>query len=204
MKKYHRKIIHILAETPFVLMGFFIDAGITRTTVLEISLAVLITFLTFEFIRLKHEPFNKKLLSRFSHLYKEHEQNAMISSIWEPIVMILLVLFFSKPVIVSTLCIACYSDVLASIFGSKFGKNKNAAGKTWIGTIAYGVSAFIFILFATAAVNFTINIIFALILALFSALFERNCTSKTNIFLDDNFIVPMAFAVIMELGIRYF
>jgi len=199
MKQLHRKFIHILAVSPFVILGFFIDSSIPRNVFVVIAVVMLIAFLSFELYRLQNKTFKQKLMQKFSHLFKKEEENGIVSSIWGPVDLLILVLFFSKPTIVATLCVGCYSDPIAAMVGMKFGGKKNKNGKTWAGTTAFFVSSVILIVIAMAVIHAAIPWYFVILLSFIAAMLERYVT-----FGDDNLIVPLFFAICFEAAQRFF
>lgn len=198
MKPIYRKFFHIITVSPFVILGFFVDSHIHRDIYIIISVILLVAFLGFEIYRLKNPSFREKIMKKFSYMYKKEDEKRIVSSIWGPVDLLILVLFFSKPTIVTTLCIGCYSDPIAAIVGTKYGGQKNKSGKTWAGTTAFFISSIILILIATSIINFTIPLLFVVVLSFIAAMLERYIP-----FGDDNFIVPMVFALGFEAIILF-
>ena len=192
-KKYHRKYFHILATTPAVVLGLFIDTHIPRYAYVIIALAMLVVFLALETYRLRNNSLKEKLKQKIGFMYKEKEDWQIVSSIWGPVNLLLLVLFFSRPTVVLTLFVGSYCDPIAALFGMKYGKKPNRNGKTWAGTAALFVSAVIFMFLASAIIGFSMHYLLVLALAAFAALVERYI-----VLLDDNFAVPMSFAIALE------
>lgn len=187
---------------PFAILAFYIDNGVSRAVFLLISLIFFVLIFSIEVYRLKRQHLHQKLMKKISHLYKEHEQNRFLSTILSPVVLILLGLFFSKVTILATICMGGLSDSLAAIIGIKYGGKANKAGKTRVGSIAYFGFTFLFTYLSVYLLHSTVNILFIFILSLVAAFFERHCNSQKNLLLDDDLIVPMAFASLMEIGIR--
>ncbi len=200
MKRYHRQIIHMLGMLPFAILAYYIDNGISRQAFLFCAFVFLVVLFGLEIFRLKRQHLYQKFMSKIAHLYKENEQNRFLSTIWSPIILIVLGLFFSKLTILSTICLGGLSDSLAAIIGMRYGRNKNKHGKTWLGSAVYCFTAFLFIIISANLLQLTINIFFAILLALMAAFLERYCTSHKTLLLDDDFVIPMVFALCMELG----
>lgn len=194
MHQAPRKWFHILSVTPFAILTFFIDSYLSRKFFIGLSLVLLVLFLGFEVYRLTHAEFNQKMLKRFSRMYKKEDERKIVSSIWGPINLLILVLFFSKAAIVTTTCIGCYADPLAALFGMKYGKKKNKLGKTWIGSIAFFATSVGVIIVATYFLKYSIPLPFVLGLSFVAALAERYVP-----YWDDNFVVAMVYAVSFEI-----
>lgn len=193
-RRYHRKFFHILSTTPFLVLVFFMDSHIPRWAYAAMAVALIALFLIAETYRLRNKGLKRKLQEKIGFMYKEEEKNRMISSVWAPINFLLLVLFFSKPTVVMTFFIGSYCDPLAALFGMKYGTKASKNGKTWVGTAAFFISAVIFMFAASAIIGFAMHFLLVLALAAFAALIERYI-----ILLDDNFAVPMSFALAMEV-----
>ena len=202
MNNYKRKFFHILCTTPFVIMGFLLDIYLSRGTFLIIVFILLVAILSVEIPRLSNKRINDMLLSKFSFMYKEHERNNIVSSIWGPLNLFYMIPLMSKPAIVTMLCVGCWSDPLAAIFGMRFGGNKNKTGRTWAGSIAHFGFSFVFLYISSYIVPFSVNILVLLVIAILGSFTERYCTSKKYFFLDDNFIVPLVIGIGMEIALR--
>lgn len=199
MLQFARKIFHILMVLPFVVLGFFIDSHLPRSVYVIISVIMLIVFLALDFYRLKNEHINQKVLQQLHFMFKKEEERKIISSIWGPIDLLILVLFFTKPVIVATLAIGAFSDPIAAMIGMEYGKKKNKLGKTWAGTIAHFLASVIFVSLVLWIIGFSLPLWIISGLAAIAALVERYFP-----FLDDNVVVPMVFAVCFEGAILFF
>jgi len=137
MKPFFRRFVHLLTVTLFAILGLFIDDYLPRYIYIIIGILLLIIFFGFELFRLINKNISQRLTSKFSYLYKSKEERNIVASIWGPIDLLILVLIFSKPVVVCTLWVGAVSDPMAAMAGIKFGGKKNATGKTWAGTIAH-------------------------------------------------------------------
>jgi dolichol kinase len=188
-----RKIFHILMVLPFVVLGFFIDNYLPRSVYIIISVIMLIVFLALDFYRLKNEHVNQKILQQFHFMLKKEEEKKIISSIWGPIDLLVLVIFFSKPTVVATLVIGGLSDPIAAMIGMKYGKKKNKLGKTWAGSIAHFVTCVVVITLALWVIHFAFPFWAILVLSFIAAMTERYFP-----YWDDNVVVPMVFAVCFE------
>lgn len=194
-----RKFLHMLAMSPFFVAALFMDTHVPRIWYVVLSLIMLVCFLLFEVYRLQHPPFNEMLFRIFHpYIFKAQERHRVFSGICGPIDMLLLALFFSKSTVICAFIIASYSDPIAAIVGMRFGGKKNAVGRTWMGTFAFFASAALLLLVAENILNVPLAPLTLVGLAALAALIEHRIN-----FLDDNFIVPMAFAVSMELALLY-
>ena len=193
MKVFHRKLFHILACTPFVVLNFFMDDVIERRIYLIIALVLIEFFLIFDLARFHSDWFSRTLWARFPHMFKEGEERNLIASVWGPVDYLLFVLFFSKPTIIFAFFIGCYCDPIASMVGMKYGGKKNYLGKTWAGTLAFFVAATVFLVTVDAFIHSGVPLWGLVGLSAVATLAERYIP-----FLDDNFATPMMFAVVME------
>lgn len=198
-KKYHRKIFHLVTTLPFVVLGFFVDTYVPRYVFIVAAIIMLLIFIPLDYYRITHKSFKNKLYSKFSHFYKESEQHKIASSIWGPINLLWLALFFSRPTIGFTLAVGSLSDPIASIIGMRYGKKKNGIGKTWEGTLGYFISALILFFITSWIIGYSIPIIIVVFACGIAALIERYVRR-----IDDNFAAPIVFAIIIEVTVRYF
>ena len=127
---------------PFAVLAFYIDNGISRSVFLLSAVVFLFLIFFVEIYRLKRQHLYPVLMSKISHLYKEHEQKRFLSTVWSPIDLIILGLFFSKATILATICMGGFSDSLAAIIGMRYGRQKNKSGKTWIRRHGYSCCIF--------------------------------------------------------------
>lgn len=200
MNPFHRKYFHILSTSPFIFFSFFMDSFVSRKIYIILSLVMLTLFLLYEYFRIYNHSFRQKIMERFSYLYKDKERNKIAGSIWGPVDLLILALFFSKPTVVATLCVGCLSDPIAAIFGMKYGKRKNKFGKTLIGSVAFFVSTLLFVSLALFIIkDGSLSLVWILALSLFATAMEAYLP-----FGDDNFVVPMGFALAAELIVRFF
>ena len=188
----------MLAMSPFLIGALFMDTYVPRIWYIVLSLIVLVFFLLFEIYRLEHPPFNETLFRLFHpHIFKTHERHRVFSGICGPINMLLLALFFSKSTVISAFIIASYADPIAAIVGMRFGGKKNFVGRTWMGSFAFFASGAVLLLIAQRFLNIPLSPLIMVGFAAIAALIEHYIN-----FLDDNFVVPMTFAIIMELALR--
>jgi len=79
----------------------------------------------------------------------------------------------------------------------RFGGKKNFVGRTWMGSFAFFASGAVLLLIAQRFLNIPLSPLIMVGFAAIAALIEHYIN-----FLDDNFVVPMTFAIIMELALR--
>jgi dolichol kinase len=192
-KELHRKYFHFLFVLPWVFIGFFIDKYIPRYVYLIIGISVLVLFIIIELYRLSNKDAHKKIWKKFGHMFKKDEKKSFVSTIWAPIDLIIMTLFFSRYTFICSICIGGFADPIAAGFGMKFGGKKNYLGKTWAGTIAYFISSVTFILIVSYILNTWIPLIFIFLLSAIAALVERYI-----LIFDDNFDAPIIFGFAME------
>lgn len=193
-----RKYFHILATTPFFILSFFADTLIPRYVYVIIALVLIMYFLVWDWLRFKNKDNPEHAVHKLGHLLKEEESNRFASAIWGPVDLLLLALFFSKPTMVLTFIIGSYADPIAALIGKKYGKKKNKLGKTYVGSLAYFIAAFVLLSISNMILGSPVPILLLLALSVVATWAERSVR-----ILDDNFFPPMLFAILLELSMRY-
>lgn len=193
MKRYYRKYLHIVATSPFILLILFIDTYIPRTFFIIVSLFLILVSILFDFVRLKIINKDSLLLKIINKVLKEKEITSFNASIYLPFALLILVIFFSRPVVIISSLLAAYADPVAALVGLKFGKYKNQYGKTIIGSIAFFLTSLFFIFIVSYILPINLNFIDILITGMLVTLAERYIR-----ILDDNFIIPLTTALILQ------
>ncbi|MFA6992959.1 MAG: hypothetical protein WC269_06880 [Candidatus Gracilibacteria bacterium] len=173
------------------------DTYISRSFYMWLYAVVLVIFLVFDIYRLKNASFKQKCWNRFSHFFKEKEENSLVSSTWAPIDMLIVIPLCSRPTIIAAL-MAGYNDPIAAIFGMRFGGKKNRTGRTWAGTIAHMVSTVVLASVALWIIGFYFPLYFLIPIAIIGAMIERYFPYP-----DDNIIVPLCFSFMFEMVVRF-
>jgi dolichol kinase len=192
-----RKIVHIITVGMFAVFVYFIDDVVPRSVYILISVFMLVGFLGFDFYRKIKPDFNEKVFRNFPKIFKETERNRFLDGLWGPINLFVLVLLFSKMTIISTVFIGAFSDPMAAIIGTRYGRKKNNAGKTSAGMIAYYIFAVVGTVLGKIYVGSTFPYLAIFLLAVVPALLEGHLKHH------DNVIAPMTFAVLLEFTVRY-
>ena len=174
-----RKIIHLLIL--LVLVGYFaIEAEAGTQIALLTLVGILAFFLILEHFRLEHNwkmPF-------FSLFIRPKEHNRMYGVIFFLSATIISLAVFDKTIALAALLMTAFGDMMAAIFGKKYGATLIFKNKTIIGFfagLATNILVALIISFATS-----INIYIPLIMA-FTAAAVETLTDE----LDDNLLVPI-------------
>lgn len=110
---------------PFAVLAFYIDSRVSRDIFLLFAFIFLFIIFSVEIYRIRRQHLHPDLMGKIAHIDKENEQNRFLSTIWSPIDLILLGLFFSKVTVLAAICVGGFSDSLAAIIGMRFGGWKN-------------------------------------------------------------------------------
>ena len=174
-----RKIIHLLIL--LVLVGYFaIEAESGKQIALLTLVGILAFFLILEHFRLEHSwkmPF-------FSLFIRPKEHNRMYGVIFFLSATIIALAVFDTTIAIAALLMTTFGDMMAALFGKKYGATLIFKNKTIIGFSAGLVTNIIVALIISFATS--INIYIPLIMA-FTAAAVESLTDE----LDDNLLVPI-------------
>ena len=178
----------------------------------ESMLMVLIPFMicvVFVDIATRKNPFIRKIyLKIFGFMLRKHEIQAremlLNGASWVLVSAVLSIYFFPQIVAIISLSILFISDIVAAIVGRRFGKKRflGLKGKSWTGTLAFFISAFIVSSIYGFAFEYTIPFF---VIAMFASVMSAFCEaiSKEILHADDNFTIPISFGIAMWIGNVY-
>lgn len=213
----YRKLWHMLGLIfPFALyFDFFSHFQIyfrfpTRAISVIILLFILFILITVDVIRLSNEKFNAFYWNLLLPLLKEGEQHKINATIPYFCANILLLLFFSKEIVVILSIFLIVSDPVAAFFGGHYGKNRFKNGKSIVGTLSFFLSGtllgFLFLilhtvssgenlaLFSAAGIHWQV-ICLVIAGSICSAIAELFSSPVFGGLVDDNILIPIGGAL---------
>lgn len=93
------------------------------------------------------------------------------------------IFFFEKEIVCASLFVLIISDTAASVFGKAFGKKKICGEKTFVGFLAFLISASLISLF------FSVKLVFAAALTSVVELYAKKMR------IDDNLLIPISYCI---------
>ena len=198
-----RKSIHLTSLSIPILYIFF-----SKENMLMFLFPIMILVVIADIITRKNYFIRNIYLKLFGFLLRKHEiqsQEILLNGAsWVMISSVLSIYFFPQVVAIIALSILFISDIVAAVFGRRFGKKQflGLKGKTQVGTFSFVISAFI--------VSFIYGIMFGytfpfFIIALCSSIMTAFCEaiSKSVLNTDDNLTIPISFGITMWIGNVY-
>jgi dolichol kinase len=179
-----RKIFH--ACTGLALAGFLSIPWLTRTQALIVLGSATVVLVAFDALRTRNRTVNALFFRVFSKLASPREASGMASSSWYAAGATVVTAFFSRDVAVSAMLVLGLADASASVVGQRWGK-RPLLGGTVEGMATFFIVAGAILLARHAPAP-------ALLSAMATTLAERNAS-----FIDDNFTVPVACAVVLSV-----
>jgi dolichol kinase len=189
---YARNIFHVLNGITCVLLYQFV---LSKGLALWLMGSVLSVFLFLEVIRRSRPRLNDFLVDKvFGTISRPHEKHKVNGSTNYLIAMILLVIFFPKPIVLMSVLVLGFADPAASVVGKLWGRRKLFREKSFLGTGTFLATSMAVCLtfMALAAPEFS----FAY--ALLAAAVVSVVATATELFstrIDDNLSIPLMAAV---------
>lgn len=181
-----RKGIHLISFSIPVIYIF-----ISKETALFILIPLALIAIIIDVLSKRDNHVRKYLYMFFGKLLRPHEQrkDVLNGATWVLISAVLTVFIFPKIIAVTSFAILIVSDICSAIFGRKYGRHQ-LFDKSWEGTTAFMVSAFIVVLaFGTALVAPRTYFYSGFLAAIIGAFAEA---ASNKIKMDDNFAVPLS------------
>ncbi len=164
---------------------------ISKELALMIIIPMTAAFFIADVLRLYHEPSFRLYKRFFGHMLRDHEKTPQKKTLngatWVLISATFCVLVFPKLITITAFAILIISDTVAALYGRRFG-TKKYRGKTFEGSTAFVVSAFIVILFTPKLIGSIGEYLIASVSAVIGAIAE---VFSFDI-IDDNFAIPVA------------
>jgi dolichol kinase len=187
-----RSLVHVVA-------GFLVVAALhfVSSPTLEIAASsALVVVWSLEALRLLGPAWNARVSHVFRHTAHPHERHLPNSGTWYVSALFLLVWSVSREAAAGGIAVLACADPAASFFGRRFGSRRLLGTKTFIGTSMFLVVGFSACLGALVVSEMpsTVALRAAGAASLVGAIAE--VVSRR---IDDNFTVPLAAAVAIEL-----
>lgn len=195
-KEFLRKGIHLTSISIPILYSFN-----EKKITLSILVILFLFSLTIDICRLYFESFKFFFHKIFKSILREHEitshKKNLTGATYILLSSIICILLFPKLIAITSLSILIVSDSLSAIVGRKFGrhhfKNLSEGKKTWEGSIAFVLSAFVVVVFTPKISNAFAEyfiMFFASIGGAFAEVISFN-------FLDDNLAIPITIGILI-------
>lgn len=194
-KEINRKLIH-LSSLIYPLSYHFFD----KKEMISILLILFLIVFTWDLLRIR--SLESKLL-KFLHVFLRHSEinnKKFTGATWFMLSFLIVTIFFPRYIAVLSMVVLIIGDTFAALIGKKYGKTK-IFNKSLEGLIAFIVSSllvsygYIFALDIELPLEHNIFLILAIIIAAFAELISK------HISIDDNLIIPIIFASILQLGL---
>ena len=179
-----RKLIHF-SSAIFPAILFYFGKNIS----IPIFLIFTLTFIVFDFLRMRNVKIKKLYLFFFNYVTRPSEESKLTGATYVFISILFISIFFSKETALASLLIMSISDPFAALVGRSFG-SFSILNKSLEGSISFFVITFL-ILFL---LNFDSLVI--LTVASFCTIIEL-FSKKINI--DDNLLVPICASLLLSI-----
>lgn len=190
-----RKGIH-LTSLLIPIVYVFID----KWTALLVLVPLLLFSYLLELFGKEGMPFHKIYTTAFGTLLRPHEMRKewymLNGATWVLIAATLSIFFFSKIVAITVFSILIISDMVAALFGRRFGKHK-LFDKSVEGTLAFIMSAALIV--AALYSSFELNEVYLLAGILGGTVAALVEAASVTLRLDDNFSIPFSAGIVMEV-----
>lgn len=182
-KELIRKTIHLTGISVPLFYNFF-DRDLT---ILFAAIALLL-FVVLEYVRVRaHLLFPLPRMA--SLIQRMKERTAIAANVYFCVAAVVSIYFFKEFSVVVGLSTALLSDAAAAIIGTGAGRHRLKNGKSLEGTAAGAFSAFI--ISSLLGASLTISIVLGLVFCLIDLI---------DFGFDDNFIMPLLMAAVVEIG----
>lgn len=200
MQELLRKSLHLLSLVIPISYIFF-----DKETMMMVLVPLMILAVISDLATKKNAFLRTIYLKVFGFLLRKHEIKTkkilLNGASWVMIASVLTIYFFPKIIAVIALSIVLISDLVAAIIGRKYGKTRflGLKKKSWVGTIAFFVSATIIVTIYGIIFNVPLPFYFIGIIASMVSAFTE-AISKKVLRTDDNISIPIAFGIVMWTG----
>lgn len=193
-----RKGIHLCSLT-FPIGYIFVDKSI-----LMVALFILLFFaLIIDLFSKFSSGFRELYLRYFGAMLRPHEKNDKLllnGASWVLISAVLVFGIFPKIIAITAFTILIISDMMAALWGRKYGKHK-LFDKSWEGTLAFMISGFMVVSIYWITLSAPITyFVFGFLGAIVGGFIEA---ASVTLKMDDNLSIPISVGIIMWLGGNY-
>ena len=193
-----RKAIHMNSLSIPIVYSF-----ISQETALTILIPLAIIAISLDFLSKINQSIQKVFYTIFGKIMRPYEVNkkfVLNGASWVLISAILCIWVFPKPFAITGFAILIISDVSAALIGRRYGKHK-LFNKSWEGTSAFIISAFLVILFIgiVSSAPYT-YFVFGFASAIISGFVEA---ASGVMKIDDNISIPVSVGIVLWAGSLY-
>ena len=194
-----RKLYHVAGGMIAPVLYVFI---VDKTAILAISLVCTAIVFAFEYFRLKTPAFNDFVLDRVPVGLKSDERNRVAAHAYIVVAFFLVILCTHRAVAIPAMAFLACGDPAGAIAGTAWGRHKIGRGpKSYEGSVAcFLVSLLVGGVLALCIGSSTAPAVPLWILAVGAAV--ATATEVWHWKLDDNFVIPVASAAVMEILFR--
>ncbi len=197
IKEMQRKFVHLSSLIyPLLYLFFF-----TKEQMIFIFGMLFFVIYSWDLLRIK-KNYKVKIFTLFHRFMRTDEisNKKFTGATFFLLACFLVVLIFPKTVAILSIIILVVCDTCAAIVGMSMGKHK-LLDKSWEGFIAFIVSGLIVVVlyfFATQEPLASYDIYYYALAGVFFSAIAELVAKKIKI--DDNLIIPIVFAIILNLG----
>jgi dolichol kinase len=191
-----RKGIHLISLSIPITYSF-----VTKEFALSLLIPITILSIIFDFASRENNKFRYYYHKIFGKMLRPHEYYDVFTlngASWVFITAVLCILVFPKLIMVTGFSILIVSDVSSALIGRRYGKHKLFIRKSWEGTAAFWVSAFMVII----VIGLLLNAPWTFFLFGFIAAFVGGFAEAIApiIKMDDNITIPVSIGLVMWVG----
>ncbi len=157
-----------------------------RNILLYILIPLSISAFLFDMLRFRVKFINRFFVKFTGLILREHEQKTFNGTTWLVSSFTIIIIFFPKPIVVSSMLFLIIGDTLAALIGKKFGKTR-IGKKSLEGSLAFLLSSFIIVFFVMPG-----QLIVGVCGAVVATVVEFNPGK-----FDDNFLIPITASMTM-------
>lgn len=195
---WRRKIWHMTA----VFGLFLIQYSLPHDMTMALFVLAWLTFVPFDFLRLRNEQLNRFLLNLFRPIVRKNEIHRLAGTTYLLTGVILIHSIFDHYVVSLSLLFLAFADPIASYFGIRFGRTKIFKDKSLQGTLAaYFVCVICALIFYQRPdQNWMLLVVFSLLAGVVGSISELMTIQE----LDDNLSLPVLSAAGIWLLLKAF
>ncbi len=191
--EFKRKLFHLLILL-IPLFYQYVGKKIALITFFSLSSIIILA----DYYRRKNIKFNQIFLKIFGSIMRDSEKNhqKLSGASFLMIAVCVIFSFFNPKIAIISFIILAISDALAAIIGKSF-SSKVFFEKSSIGSLAFGISAYLILVIF--GIIFNAKLLYYLI-GIFAVFITTIIEARPSIFLlDDNLTVPLSFAFTLTI-----
>ena len=191
-----RKTIHLISLSIPVVYIF-----VTKEFALAILIPLCIIAIIIDLLSKGKNPIHYYLFKFFGKILRTHEvekKYVLNGASWVLISAVLCVFVFPKIITVVAFTILIISDSCSAIFGRMYGKHRLFDKKSWEGTFAFFISAWVVVIIYGIIFNLPFSYFYFGILAGIIGGFAEAASGIMK--MDDNLTIPVSAGLVLWLG----